>query len=148
MVDVEVAVEAGEGLVVRAVGMAVRGVGMVVDVVEVELVVDMVGIIGSVAMMRTPMVSQVEGTANLRREIGMFLKGVEAMEGLVVPSVADAVVALAMERMLKGNVLGGLLTVAVELDVGQYSSILLVVHASCLSVMAAFSFFVFNGVSY
>lgn len=144
----EVAVAAGEGLVVRAVGMVVRGVGMVVDVVEVELVVDMVGIIGSVAMMRTPMVSQGEGTANLRRVIGMFLKGVEAMEGLVVPSVADAVVALAMERMLKGNVLGGLLTVAVELDAGQYSSILLVVHASCLSVMAAFSFFVFNGVSY
>ena len=110
-----------EGLVVRAVGMVVKGVGMVVDVVKEVEVVDMADITGSIAMRRTPMVTLVVGTANQRKEIRMFLKGVvEAMGDLVVPSVADAVVALAMERMQKENVLGGLLTVAVALDVGQY----------------------------
>lgn len=113
----KVAVEVAVVDLVVAEGLA-RDVGMVVDVVEVD-------IIEIESVMRTLMAFQV-GTDNLKREKiqGMFLKGVVATVDLVVPSVVGAVVVLAMERMQKGSVLGGHLTVAVALDVGQYSSIL------------------------
>lgn len=113
----KVAAEVAVVDLVVAEGLA-RVVGMVVDVVEVD-------IIEIESVMRTLMAFQV-GTDNLKREKiqGMFLKGVVATVDLVVPSVVGAVVVLAMERMQKGSVLGGHLTVAVALDVGQYSSIL------------------------
>lgn len=114
----KVAAEVAVVDLVVAEGLA-RGVGMVVDVV-VE-----VDIIEIESVMRILMAFQV-GTDNLKREKiqGMFLKGVVATVDPVVPSVVGAVVVLAMERMQKGSVLGGHLTVAVALDEGQYSSIL------------------------
>lgn len=101
--------------------VVVVDVAMDVDVDVVEVVS-----IRNLAAMRIHLATMgsLEGSDHLKREIqGSPLKGV-AMVLRVVHSVVDDAVALAMERLGKGNVLEGHMNVAVVLDVGKYFLVL------------------------